>query len=38
MSFIDFFAAFVLVVLALTAIAAYIAIGAAPGCIANDRA
>jgi hypothetical protein len=38
MSFIDFFAAFVLVVLAQTAIAAFIAIGAAPGYTANDGA
>lgn len=37
MSFIDVFAAFVLVVLVLTAIATFIALGAAPGYIAKQR-
>ncbi len=37
MSFIDIFAAFVLLVLALTAVATVIAVGAAPGFIAKQR-
>jgi len=37
MTFIDYFAAFILVVLLLTAIAVFIALGLAPGYIARNR-
>jgi hypothetical protein len=37
MSFIDYFAAFILIVLAITAIAVFIALGMSPGYIAKKR-